>query len=515
EAVAPARLARAKGVTAGGAGGGTAQAADAAGFVAGRPAPWGTAPARRARTPTARLRAVIGAAFAAERERWPLWLPVALGLGIGIYFLLPREPWLWSGPVLAALLLAVTVRLRLRGSVRGAWTAGLVAAVALGFAVAQLRTESMPPPLDPPRRAMVLEGVVQQVDRLPNGRRVVLAQVRLVEAGGAPVAAEAAEPWARTVRVRLRNDDRAANPTPGDRVRIRALIRAPMPPAMPGSFDFQRAAFFQGLGASGFALGPLSVIAPGVPAGSFAQALAFTRHSIVERVQDALPAREAGIAAALLTNVVTSIPPPDMQAMRDAGLAHLLAVSGLNIGIVCGFFLLGLRLLLAAIEPIALRYPIKKWAAVGALIGTYAYMLLAGANVPVQRAFLMAAIVLVGVLFDRAASPMRLLAWAAAAILLVQPEALLGASFQMSFAAVAALVAAWEGLRRLLAARAEHGARHRLLLKAGGLIATSFVASAATMPFAIYHFDRLAAYSVLANAIAVPLTSVWVMPWGV
>jgi competence protein ComEC len=173
-----------------------------------------------------------------------------------------------------------------------------------------------------PATAVQLQGIVQSVELLPEGRRVLLAEVRL--GAGAPVEA-------RRVRVRLRADD-AARPQPGDALSVRALLRPPPPPAYPGAWDFQRAAWFSGLGAGGYALGPAAI----TPGQGRAPPLAGTRALIEARVTEAIPGPAGAIATALLTGGVSAIPPGELAAMRDSGLAHLLSVGGLHVAIVMG-----------------------------------------------------------------------------------------------------------------------------------------------------------------------------------
>ncbi len=206
-----------------------------------------------------------------------------------------------------------------------------------------------------------------------------------------------------------------------------------------------------------------------------------------------------------------------MSAIRDSGLAHLLAISGLHIGLVAAILFIGLRAALALVPPLALRHPIKKWAAALAILGALAYALVAGTTVPTQRAFLMIGLVLLAVLLDRRGLSMRLVAWAAAVILVLRPENLLNASFQLSFAAVTALIAAYEtGQARHAFGRGRMPSFYgRTVLYIGGVALTTVIATLATAPFVIYHFNRLAVYGLAANLVAVPTTALWIMPWAV
>jgi competence protein ComEC len=233
------------------------------------------------------------------------------------------------------------------------------------------------------------------------------------------------------------------------------------------------------------------------------------------RVQAAIPGAACAVAAALLTGSQAAIPSAEIVAMRDSGLAHLLSVSGLHMAIVMGAVFGALRLAIALVPWMALRVPGKACAALGGLAAGAGYMLLTGAQVPMQRCLVMAALVTLGLLAGRRALTTLSLALAAAVVLLAAPAELLRPSFQMSFAAVQALAAGHEALRGRLATLAPRGGwRRRLLVWGAGLMLTSALAAAATAPFGLHHFGRLQVYGVAANALAVPLTSFLVMPAG-
>ena len=444
----------------------------------------------------------------AERERWPLWVPVGLGTGVALYFALPGEPPPWSGPLATLVALALAVLGR-RHQLRLV-TAIAALALAAGFGAAQIRTAWVAAPvLEKEIRGVTVTGRVVVSEVRGNGRRLVLDRLRI--AGLEPAATPA------RVRVSLRGAQ-VESYIPGQWVELRAALSPPAEPSAPGAFDFARQAYFQRLGGLGFAFGPARVIEPPADGGAGGMAIAIgrMRQQVTIRVLAGLDGQAGAVAAALLTGERGAIAKDVLAAMRDAGLAHLLAISGLHIGLVAAILFFVVRALLAAIEPVALRFPIKKWAACAALAGTAFYLLLAGATIPTQRAFLMGALVIVAILLDRTGISMRSVAWAAVAVLLVQPESLLGASFQMSFAAVVALVAAfeWFGQRRAGSAGDRDAARRIRRYLAGVALAT-VIAGLATAPFAAYNFNRLASFGLAANLVAVPLTALWVMPWGV
>ncbi len=374
--------------------------------------------------------------FVAEDERWALWSPVFLGLGIGIYFSLPVEPPLWLGAGAILTVFLVVARLRAGGYRVLGVGLGLIAA---GFTVAQWRTAMVEAPVLAKRiEAATIVGRLTRVEHFPKSVRITLELPRISRLS----------PERTPLNIRLRLRGKQPDMYPGYWIRVRGALMAPPQPAAPGSFDFQRQSYFRRLGAVGFAFGRAEVTARGEGGGlqQIWLGLAMVRQKISEKILAAVPGTTGAIAAALMTGDRSAIPEATLASIRNSGLAHLLAVSGLHIGLVAGILFFGIRAMLSLFPVLALHFPIKKWAAVAATAGAFTYAMLAGATVPSQRAFLMVGLVLLAVIVDRRALSMRTIAWAAAIVLLVQPESMLGASFQMSFGAVVALIAAYEFL---------------------------------------------------------------------
>lgn len=429
-----------------------------------------------------------------ERGRFIPWLPVWMGVGVLAYFAQIAEPPAWTGPVAAAASALVTL---------AAWRTMIARAVCLcalfatlGFLSAQIAVWRALP-IDPlPSKGTVLAGVVRSVEALPEGRRVTLEQVQLPDAE-----------LARRIRIKLKAGDETAIAA-GDLVRMRALLRPPAGPTYPGAWDLQREAFFNGLGAYGTALSPVEIIEQAPPSGTaWVQAL---RDGVAHRIMGGLPGVPGTVAATLITGGTAAIPAPDRAAFRDSGLAHLLAVAGLHIGIVMGLVMGATRFGLALSERAALFWPCKTLAAGAALLGGAAYLLLTGAHLPIMRSFAMACLVTLGIMLGRRALSLRGLALAALTLMVPAPHELLGVSFQMSFSAVLALIAGYEAMRPVLA-RLYH---RRVVSHVVALVLTSLLAGSASAAYGAYHFGHFQLYFILSNVAAVPLTAFWVMPWG-
>jgi competence protein ComEC len=296
---------------------------------------------------------------------------------------------------------------------------------ASGFAAAELQAHWVASPVLQRSIFGMLEGRVLAVDPLPEGARILIAPSSLADLNPDRIPAR--------VRVRLRHGDGGLEA--GSWTRIRVSLEPPPAPAMPGAYDFERRAWFDRLGGVGYALAAPEILsAPdGSGPGTLSRGFAGLRQAVTSRIRAALPGSDGAIAAPLITGETHAIPPEQAGVFRDAGLAHILVIAGLHMGMVAGICFFAFRAIFALILAIALNHPIKKYAAALALVATFAYMLLSGATVSSRRAFIMTALALLAVLLDRLSLSARALALAAVAIMLMTPESAMGPSFQMSF----------------------------------------------------------------------------------
>ena len=280
----------------------------------------------------------------------------------------------------------------------------------------------------------------------------------------------------------------------------------------------QRELYFAGIGGVGYSFGGARRIAAAAeePGGGWREWLLRLRAEMTVRINAALPGSTGGVASAVITGKRGTMSEEVKEVFRQAGLSHLLAIAGLHLGLVGGFVFFTVRGGLALIPWLALRYPIKKIAAAVTLVVLFCYLMISGAAIPTERAFVMTGIVFAAILIDRMRLSMRICALAALVVLLLDPASLVGVSFQMSFGAVVALIAIYESWGARLGYMFHGGSFARRALGYFGAIAvTTLVVTIGTEPFAIYHFHHLVLYSPLANLIAVPISALWTLPWGV
>ena len=455
-----------------------------------------------------RLLDAARAEVADQGLRWRLWAPVALGGGCAIYFAFRFEPRLW--PLALAAVVSGTLWLMAK---RMGWSRAatlplmLLACLALGLAIAKVRTERVAGPIAPSlAEPTVVEAWVVDVDSPgQSGARIVVAPVRI----------RGLDPDATPLR--LRATVKGEPPPPGSPIRLFAILNPPPAPASPGAYDFGRNAYFEGLGGVAFALAETRPARLDPPPWRLRMTMAINdaRYGLAQRIVARLGTRTGGIAAAMVTGHETWIEREDLDAMRDSGLAHILSISGLHMAVVGGFVFFAFRLGVAAWPWLALRVSGKKIAAVAGLIAVWTYLVVSGSPPPAERAAITYSIAFVAILLDRQAITMHALAVAAFVVLLFQPEAIVTPGFQMSFAATAALVAlveSWPPRTREISAPWPILAIQRF----GGWLfaacAASLVAGLATGPFAMQHFNRTAVYGLFANLATSPVADFVMMP---
>jgi len=448
--------------------------------------------------------------FWEEYGRKSLWLPVFMACGIAAYFALDAEP---PTSLLCATPACVFFLFAARKHDGALPLAATTFAFCLGFNAAQMETHWLKAPiLKTPMGPVAVTGTLFRAEPQETGARLTLKYPS--------IASIPKEERPLFLRVKVKTPLRDL-PQTGERVNVWGQLWPPAEQALPKGYDFRRHAFFHQIGGTG-----VSYVAPTEREARYPVRFFWDGFFLwFERARRALALmvlesadepEEKAMTAALLSGSQQAIGKDVMQAMRASGLSHLLSISGVHVSMMGLLVYVPLRFVLALWPWIALRFPIKKWAAAAAITSTSLYTLLVGADAPTVRSALMTSLVLAAVLLDRRAMSLRLVAIAAVLIMLMEPSAAMGASFQMSFAAVLAMIAAYEKNIDFLLhegwAPSFSAGSFFLWRYLRNIVLTSLIATAATTPFTLFHFQTFSFYGVLANILAIPLTTLWIMP---
>jgi len=438
----------------------------------------------------------------AERDQLALWLPVMTGGGIALWFALPGPAaWRVALLILAAISLA-GLAIGQGGRAARALAIGALAA-GLGLGLTWLRSDSVARPVLGGPTFATFQARVESIEPLVDRelvRLTLLPEGAGADAQGRPVAL----PY--RIRVNLAEHD---VPTPlgrGAIIGLRARLMPPALPAVPGAYDFARVAWFAEIGATGRGFAPVRVI---VPSGRGAG----IRVTLSQHIEARLTGSAGGIAAALATGDVGAISDADSQAMRRAGLAHLLSVSGLHITAAVAATMLVVIRLLALFPWLARHVRLPLIAAMAGAAAAIGYTVLTGSQVPTIRSCVAALLVLAALAMGREAMTLRLVAAGAMCVMLARPDSAAGPSFQLSFAAITAIIALHEhpAIREFFGAH-EEGRLARVGRGLGSLLLTGLVVEIPLMPIAVYHFHKAGVYGAFANIVAIPLTTFVIMP---
>lgn len=433
-----------------------------------------------------------------EYDRLFLWSPILFSLGIGVYFSLSVEPWLGWGLIATAASVFFLYFARQNYFWRVLSLALLF--ITSGYTVSQVRAILLATPMIHHKvKNVTIEGTILQAERRPQDQRITLEDLHF-------------DNWPKRemkpnkIRISVRHKNSFLQP--GQRIQVEAVLLPARGPIADGAFDFAYRAYFEGLGAVGFATKPPVVIQDPSPG-----ALQDIRHILTMTLQEKMPGVSGAVAAALITGDRSGIPNTVRQQFADSGIAHILAISGLHLSIIAGLVFLLIRRGMCLIPKLALNLQTKKWAAALSILIIFGYLLLCGIATPALRSFYMTSLVMIAIILDRAALTLRNVALAALFILFFWPELLFSPSFQLSFAAVTALIAGYEKYRRVgsekVVRRYKIPQTSRYLY---GIVVTTLIASLATTPYVIYTFNRFPVHSIEANLVVIPLTTFWIMP---
>ena len=453
--------------------------------------------------------------YEVEQGIFLLFVPILIGIGVLIYFSLPREPQIWA--LAFALILSYCLS-RIQTKMPQLGKLALASCfIFLGAFVAKIHADFQNP-------KMLSHSMTAQISG-----EITKREIRADKSARYWIKVETYDKKQRqnlpqTIRVTARKTSDFGNI--GDKVSGLVRLRAPSGPMLPKNYDFTFHGFFEGIGGIGFFMGKPR-FEKSTQSAELYQSLMQLRSNLRQHIEMLLPQNQASLVTALIIGDRSGISKSDNLALRRSGLAHILAISGLHMALLSATLFFLIRSLLALSPYLVAHYPIKKWAAVAALGASSFYFLISGAGIATQRAYIMLVIMLLAILVNRKALTLRNVAIAASFILLISPQAILAPGFQMSFAAVVALIACYELLLRrrensidefksnefkpyeLSQIKRNMIAIWRFFI---GIITTSIIAGLTTGLFAAFHFHQVASFGLFANTLAMPIVTILVMP---
>jgi competence protein ComEC len=451
--------------------------------------------------------------LANQKQNYILWLPVLVAIGIAWYFGLSVEPQLshvliyfgvpcaigvmaWIGITRHVFHNRISFGIACALIIYGLVCVGFIA----GFTRTQLLQTNM---ITDDIGARMITGIISHVDHNQDTNtdifKLNVISIDKMDAQDIP----------SSIRVssRLKNVELKM----GAKIQALIVLQPFKKPVSIHAYDFRRHYYFQGIGGMGLLLKPPVLLAHSQD--SIGLTLIDWREKLRLKIEQILPTRSAGIVTALMTGERAKIDDTDWDYLRASGLAHIISISGLHVAMVATSIFFVVRLLLALIPFLALNFSIKKIAAFVALIGCILYVGFVVPTVPTTRSLLMTGVALIAILLDRSPFSLRLVSLSALAILIVLPESLWSASFQLSFAAVTLLVVMAELTRdHWNEWRKDAGFIRKILIFIGSSVATTIVATIATAPYSSFHFGQIANYSVIANGLSIPLAGIIIMP---
>jgi competence protein ComEC len=379
------------------------------------------------------LEQVGGAAPALDRRPAPSRMALAFAAGCGGFFLLPRMPeawlpWLLAAAALVSLVAAVPSGPRLRAALL---LLAFTAAGALWAYADACRVLCAPFPDRLAGQTLVAEG---RIASLPEDRGYAhrfLFRIEHLRLDG--------EPAGFRGLVRLSWYDERPALLAGERWRLVVRLKPPHGFVNAGGFDYERWLFQRGISATGHVRDPAAAVRLDAGAGGYR--LARGRQWLRDRLAALLP---DGPAAALVPALVLGdrggLTPAQWEVFSRTGTSHLIAISGLHVGLVAGVVFLGIRWVWAWTPGLARRLAAPRAAAGAALAAAAGYAALAGFSISTQRALAMLAVVLVAAMAGRTLRPLSGLAVALLAVVLLDPSSVLSYGFWLSFGAVAMLL---------------------------------------------------------------------------
>ena len=435
--------------------------------------------------------------FIEDYYYWVLWVPVLLGIGILCYLNLYNEPSLIEMIVmdLFSMIVVFMVYYFSNNQITKVfvWAFPIICA---GFTIIFCYVQHIDTKFVYPRYYKNITGIVKEIQYYPKKIRLILQDVHGVHK--------------KVNKIRISTKNKLPeNLGVGDKIQLSAYLNPPNKPVAPLHYNFAMLAYFQNISGVGYTVEPI-ILLKQYETSSITYYIEKIRNQIRVSFEDVMHNKvNSQIASALIIGKKEGIEQSILQEIRESGLAHLLAISGLHLSIVAGFFFVIIRLLLVAIlGTSSCKYDCKKFSAIFSIIFSFIYLLLSGAPVSAQRSFIMISMVFLAIIINRTSINLRSVSVAATLILLYQPEAIIRPSFQMSFIAVISLIAVHNYIKGKFSRKSK-------TFYFIDIIISSLASSLATTPYTVFHFNQISIAGIISNLIAIPLTTFIIMPAGI
>lgn len=290
-----------------------------------------------------------------------------------------------------------------------------------------------------------------------------------------------------------------------DRIKFKALFEPFVKPEFSDSFNYELDFKAKKIGASGYAVGAIEITKKN-EISSFNTFFLNLREKIRNQLNLFLPKNEAAIASALLIGDQKTVDKNFYEKIRNAGLAHLLSISGFHLSLAGAIFFLSARFLLSFSSSLMLNFNIKQLAAFFALFSCFIYLQIAGAPIPAKRAFLMVLCIFLALILNERLNSKRVICASMLVLIILNPYAIFNAGFQLSFVAVLILATIHEELKFKI--------ENKFWRYFFEIILVSLFIQIISLPFILHGLGNVALYGFLANILAIPLSSFVIMPLG-
>lgn len=465
-----------------------------------------------------------------EIHRWDLFIPVFLSLGSSLYFSLNSEPNFYISiiflffTVISISFLKLKIKLHIENNTKFntlfTWLFFIIKMMIvffIGFGAAQIRTNYLNVQKLPENIENIkIDGFIESIEDVPRGtekKQRILRRIILTDINGLPFKIN------KNFKIRIQGPfGKLRNLKSLSRVSLETTLFQPPKKISISGYDSEFDAYFKGISAFGKVKKIFNVYEENCKNNNFSKSrkVQRIRNFLREKIVNSMNKDTFPIASSIMIGDKSGISLKTREAFTKSGVSHILAISGLHMGLLAALVFLIVSKLLVFIPRLAERFSVKKISAFLTIPVTLFYLLMSGASFSAMRAFIMITISMIAIMIDQKPISLKNVAIAASIILFIFPESIYSVSFQLSFASVTGLCFFYERYRFNI------NFENKIFKKAYFIlnpiiqsVISTLIATLATAPLIIYTFQRFTFVGVLGNLIAIPLLSLFIMPIGI